>query len=207
VMLAPLDAFHEQVVAVPNRGERSERGIRCGWQGDLDAVPRGFATEMAVCWRRGGRSCSAATVRSVRRATPTSSSPASPTGPTTAPRTGTARSQDAPCPRRSSTRWTSFAGATSRSTPSSSTPGSIRTRRAAPSTRETWRCHRRGCSRGSRATTCSPREFPSFVAASGTRRSSCTRGTSRGSPPTSSGMRRGPTAAARTRRRPTFSTD
>jgi hypothetical protein len=48
VMLAPLDAFHEQVIAVPRRGEAAAPGVSCGWQGDLDAVPRGFASELAV---------------------------------------------------------------------------------------------------------------------------------------------------------------
>jgi hypothetical protein len=54
VMLCPLDGFHEQVVAVPER-LGSGRGVRCGWHGDLDAVPRGFATELALLAGRGPR--------------------------------------------------------------------------------------------------------------------------------------------------------
>jgi hypothetical protein len=46
LMLAPLDSFHEQVVAVPRRGE-TELGVRCGWQGDLNQAPEGFHTELA----------------------------------------------------------------------------------------------------------------------------------------------------------------
>ena len=46
LMLAPLDSFHEQVVAVPRRGE-AELGVRCGWHGDLNQVPAGFRTELA----------------------------------------------------------------------------------------------------------------------------------------------------------------
>ncbi len=48
LLLAPLDAFHEQVFAVPRSPEHAEVGLRCGWQGDLDAVPRGFASELAI---------------------------------------------------------------------------------------------------------------------------------------------------------------
>ncbi len=48
LLLAPLDAFHEQVIAVPSARERAAEGVRCGWQGDLDRVPRGFATELAL---------------------------------------------------------------------------------------------------------------------------------------------------------------
>jgi hypothetical protein len=48
LMLAPLDGFHEQVIAVPRDGAAAERGVRCGWQGDMDEAPRGFATELAL---------------------------------------------------------------------------------------------------------------------------------------------------------------
>ncbi|HVN63521.1 MAG TPA: hypothetical protein VMT58_02705, partial [Candidatus Binataceae bacterium] len=44
LMIAPLDNFHEQVIAVPRDGS----GVRCGWHGDLREVPAGFATEMAI---------------------------------------------------------------------------------------------------------------------------------------------------------------
>lgn len=41
ILVAPLDAFHDQVVGL-NGGT-----IRCGWQGDLDRVPAGFTAELA----------------------------------------------------------------------------------------------------------------------------------------------------------------
>jgi hypothetical protein len=50
VLLAPIDAFHEQVIAV-------EDGIACGWHGDLERVPAGFATELAVIAGAGPRAC------------------------------------------------------------------------------------------------------------------------------------------------------
>lgn len=48
LMLAPLDAFHEQVIAVPRGAEGAVDGVRCGWHGDLDRVPAGFASELAL---------------------------------------------------------------------------------------------------------------------------------------------------------------
>jgi hypothetical protein len=54
-MLAPLDQFHEQVVAVPRGAEREEVGVRCGWHGDLERVPAGFATELAIWAGTGPR--------------------------------------------------------------------------------------------------------------------------------------------------------
>jgi hypothetical protein len=48
LMLAPLDAFHEQVIAVPRDAGRAADGVRCGWHGDLDRVPAGFASELAL---------------------------------------------------------------------------------------------------------------------------------------------------------------
>jgi hypothetical protein len=54
LMLAPLDHFHEQVVAVPRRGE-SELGVRCGWHGDLNQAPAGFYTELACFAGEGPR--------------------------------------------------------------------------------------------------------------------------------------------------------
>ena len=53
LLLAPLDGFHEQVIAVPRAREAAAAGVRCGWHGDLDRVPRGFATELAV-WAAAG---------------------------------------------------------------------------------------------------------------------------------------------------------
>jgi hypothetical protein len=41
LLIAPLDSFHEQVGAV-------EGGVRIGWHGDLDVVPEGFTTELAL---------------------------------------------------------------------------------------------------------------------------------------------------------------
>ncbi len=49
LLLAPLDQFHEQVIAVPRDGS----GVRCGWHGDLHEVPAGFATEVAI-WAGDG---------------------------------------------------------------------------------------------------------------------------------------------------------
>jgi hypothetical protein len=51
LMLAPLDQFHEHVVGI-NGGT-----VRCGWHGDLDSVPAGFATELAVIAGDGPRAC------------------------------------------------------------------------------------------------------------------------------------------------------
>ena len=55
LLLAPLDAFHEQVIAVPRGRERAGDGVRCGWHGDLERVPAGFATELALWAARGPR--------------------------------------------------------------------------------------------------------------------------------------------------------
>ena len=51
LLVAPLDAFHEQTIGL-NGGT-----VRCGWHGDLDAVPAGFATELAVIAGPGPRAC------------------------------------------------------------------------------------------------------------------------------------------------------
>jgi hypothetical protein len=48
VLLAPLDSFHEQIIAVPQDDDRLDDGLRCGWHGDLAEAPPGFATELAV---------------------------------------------------------------------------------------------------------------------------------------------------------------
>ncbi len=53
LLLAPLDRFHEQVIAVPRRDDPPARGVRCGWHGDLARVPAGFATELAL-WQGSG---------------------------------------------------------------------------------------------------------------------------------------------------------
>jgi hypothetical protein len=57
LMLAPLDAFHEQVIAVPRNAEAAASGVRCGWHGDLDEIPAGFASELAVWAGSGPRAC------------------------------------------------------------------------------------------------------------------------------------------------------
>ena len=54
LMLAPLESFHEQVIAVPRRGE-SALGVRCGWHGDLDQAPAGFRTELGCFAGEGPR--------------------------------------------------------------------------------------------------------------------------------------------------------
>jgi hypothetical protein len=48
LLLAPQDAFHDQLIAVPRGAGEAARGVRCGWNGDLDFVPAGFATELAL---------------------------------------------------------------------------------------------------------------------------------------------------------------
>jgi hypothetical protein len=51
LLVAPLDHFHEQIIGL-NGGT-----LRCGWHGDLDTVPAGFATELAVIAGPGPRAC------------------------------------------------------------------------------------------------------------------------------------------------------
>ncbi len=41
-MVAPIDHFHEQIVAI------SDDAIVCGWHGDLDEVPAGFTTRFGI---------------------------------------------------------------------------------------------------------------------------------------------------------------
>jgi len=48
LLLAPLDRFHEQIIAPPDPDEPAGDGLRCGWHGDLADVPASFATELAV---------------------------------------------------------------------------------------------------------------------------------------------------------------
>ncbi len=55
LLIGPLDAFHEQALALPQAGSDAGAGIRCGWHGDLDRVPAGFATELAVLAAPGPR--------------------------------------------------------------------------------------------------------------------------------------------------------
>jgi hypothetical protein len=49
LLVAPLNAFHEQIIGL-NGG-----ALRCGWHGDLEAVPAGFATDLAVLAADGPR--------------------------------------------------------------------------------------------------------------------------------------------------------
>ena len=51
LLLAPLNAFHEQVIAVPRGAGEAARGVRCGWHGDLAGVPAGFATRAGALGR------------------------------------------------------------------------------------------------------------------------------------------------------------
>lgn len=51
MLLAPLDAFHEQIIGL------DDGTLRCGWHGDLDSVPAGFSTELAIIGGRGPREC------------------------------------------------------------------------------------------------------------------------------------------------------
>jgi len=48
LLLAPLDHFHEQIIAVPEDAAHAREGVRCGWHGDLADVPAGFAAELAL---------------------------------------------------------------------------------------------------------------------------------------------------------------
>lgn len=66
LMVAPLDAFHEQVISVPGDQDPSSADsasgdpvgeVRCGWHGDLASVPKGFSTEMAVIAGADAREC------------------------------------------------------------------------------------------------------------------------------------------------------
>ncbi|HTN99119.1 MAG TPA: hypothetical protein VL068_00470, partial [Microthrixaceae bacterium] len=51
LLVAPLDNFHDQVLGL-NGGT-----LRCGWNGDLDSVPAGFGTDLAVIAGSGPRDC------------------------------------------------------------------------------------------------------------------------------------------------------
>ena len=51
LLLAPIDAFHDQTIGL-NGGT-----VRCGWHGDLDSVPEGFTTDLAVIGGTGPRAC------------------------------------------------------------------------------------------------------------------------------------------------------
>jgi hypothetical protein len=55
LMLAPLGAFHDQVIAVPRDEDEAALGVRCGWHGDLASVPAGFASEVALFAGEGPR--------------------------------------------------------------------------------------------------------------------------------------------------------
>lgn len=68
ILLAPLDAFHEQVIAVPAGKDDARAGLRAGWHGDIDDVPAGFATELAIIAGDGARDCFARWARLVRAA-------------------------------------------------------------------------------------------------------------------------------------------
>ena len=48
LLFAPLDAFHEQIGAVPAADSDGGEGVRLGWHGDLDTVPARFASELAL---------------------------------------------------------------------------------------------------------------------------------------------------------------
>jgi hypothetical protein len=57
ILLAPLDWFHEQVIGVPAGKEQAGSGLRAGWHGDVDEVPAGFTSELAVIAGNGARDC------------------------------------------------------------------------------------------------------------------------------------------------------
>jgi hypothetical protein len=66
ILLAPLTAFHEQVISVPDSEDTADAGLRAGWHGDVDAVDAGFATELAVIAGNGARDCYARWARLLR---------------------------------------------------------------------------------------------------------------------------------------------
>jgi hypothetical protein len=68
VLLVPLSNVHEQVIAVPDRRYPERHTLRAGWHGDIDAVPAGFATELAVIAGDGTRDCYATWARLLRAA-------------------------------------------------------------------------------------------------------------------------------------------
>lgn len=55
LLLAPVVGVHEAIVAVPKDDAEAALGVRCGWHGDLDSVPAGFATEIALFAAAGPR--------------------------------------------------------------------------------------------------------------------------------------------------------
>jgi hypothetical protein len=69
LLLAPLNAFHDQIIAVPT-GSADEVTplLRAGWHGDLGDIPAGFATELAVIAGRGARETLAVWSRLLREA-------------------------------------------------------------------------------------------------------------------------------------------
>jgi hypothetical protein len=67
LLLGPLNHFHEQIVAVPRSVRQRERGVRCGWHGDLDRVPEGFCTELALWGAPGVRAALSAWGEGLRR--------------------------------------------------------------------------------------------------------------------------------------------
>lgn len=48
LLLAPIDHFHEQIIALPSETDARTTAVRCGWHGDLDEVSAGFTTELAL---------------------------------------------------------------------------------------------------------------------------------------------------------------
>jgi hypothetical protein len=68
LLLAPLTAFHEQVIGVPAGKEQAATGLRAGWHGDIDEVEAGFATELAIIAGYGARECFARWARLLRSA-------------------------------------------------------------------------------------------------------------------------------------------
>lgn len=54
IMLAPVDSFHDQVLSIVDT-EDGPRELQWGWSGDLDCVPTGFCTTLAIITRRSPR--------------------------------------------------------------------------------------------------------------------------------------------------------
>ncbi len=68
MLVAPLQAFHEQVIVVPAGNDEAGSGLHMGWHGEIDRVEAGFATEFAIIAGDGPREVFARWARLLRSA-------------------------------------------------------------------------------------------------------------------------------------------